>query len=135
MTLLWTLAGIALALGIARYNESNKLFWQLMLAFAVGFTATTICSHTFGNNKEGKTNLTQVCPTQAPMVTSNTTMYSITDVPPTATYTKVTASVPVSQDNTPAKCENGFTQSKVYGKTRDQPQFSLIKPPEHNDSG
>lgn len=129
MTLLWTLAAIALAFGIARYNRSNKLFWQLALAFIGGYAAYVMCTRTSVNEK-GKMNLTQVCPTQVPVVTSSSILYLLADSSLLNVSTKVTASTPVSQVYTPAKREIRPILSEVYGRTRDQPQQTLIKPPE-----
>lgn len=129
MTLLWTLFGIALSLGIARYNKSNKLFWQLVLAFILGYAGTVMYTRTF-HDEEGKMNLTQVYPTQAPVMTSGSTAYLLADDFSLAANGKVTAFAPVSQDNTPALCESSLILSEVFGRTRDQPLQTLIKPPD-----
>lgn len=130
MTLLWTLFGIALALGIARYNQSNKLFWQLVLAFIVGYAGTVMYTRTFNSDEEGKKNLTQVYPTQVSKTTLGSTVYLLANDLSLTAKKKVTASAPVSQDNTPEASEIDLILSKVFGKTRDQPMLTLIKPPE-----
>lgn len=61
MILVYFVLGIILAFVIARYNESNKLFWILLTSFMLGITGGTIwykCT-----NKEVKKNLTMT-PTQ-----------------------------------------------------------------------
>lgn len=131
MTLLWTLLGVAVAAVIARYNKSYKLFWALTLAYLIGYAGTVMCTRAFCSEEEGGTNLTQVYPTQMPVVTSGNTVYLLADELSLATYGKVTASAPVSQVTTPALREIGSTTSEVYGRTRDQPLVkTLIKPPE-----
>ena len=129
MILLWFLLGIALILGIARYNESNKLFWMLLFAYVMGFAGTKMVLQTSNGNEQGNGNLTtQVYSTQAPTVSLSTLVYYITSN--TEATNVVTAQTPVSQGYTPALSETKITLSEVFGRTRDQPTLTLIKPPE-----
>lgn len=129
MILLWFLLGIALILGIARYNESNKLFWTLLFAYVMGFAGTKMVLQTSNGNEQGNGNLTtQVYSTQAPTVSLSTLVYYITSN--TEATNVVTAQAPVSQGYTPALSETKITLSEVFGRTRDQPTLTLIKPPE-----
>ena len=129
MILLWLLLGIALILGIARYNESNKLFWMLLFAYVMGFAGTKMVLQTSNGNEQGNGNLTtQVYSTQAPTVSLSTLVYYITSN--TEATNVVTAQTPVSQGYTPALSETKITLSEVFGRTRDQPTLTLIKPPE-----
>jgi len=125
MILLWFMLGIALAFGIARYNESNRLFWQLLLALVIGFTGTIVYKRTFGK-EQSNVNLTQVCPTQECVNVASVRLFQTTY---NSTPVKVTASNPVSQDYTPELRETHITLSEVYGGARDQPPSKLIKPP------
>lgn len=142
MILLWFVLGILLAFAIARYNESNKLFWQLMLAFVLGYAATVMCTRTFDEEGRSSVNLTQVYPTQVPVIMPNSKIYFLNGMCDVAT-TKVTASEPVSQDITPVLYKIGIVPSEVFGRTRDQPIVTLTQPPEcltkvfstHHDTG
>lgn len=129
MILLWFLLGIALIFGIARYNESNKLFWTLLFAYVMGFAGTKMVLQTVNGNEQGNGNLTQVCSTQAPTTSLSMLSYYVTSDLSKATKV-VTAQVPVGQGFTPAICESNIALSEVFGRTRDQPLLTLIKPPE-----
>lgn len=127
MILLWFVLGILLALAIARYNRSQKLFWQLALSFVLGYALTVMCTRTF--SERSSDNLTQVCPTQVSVVTSGNTLCLLTD-DCNMTSVKVTAFEPVSQVYTPDECEKIAIPSKVFGRTRDQPLLTITQPPE-----
>lgn len=65
MTLLWCIFAIIVAMGISRYNQSNKLFWVLVISFLAGIAGVAV----FGKmSSKGlhvkKDKLVQVCPTQ-----------------------------------------------------------------------
>lgn len=45
------LASIACALGFARYNKSNKLFWILLVSLLMGFTGAKMVASAFGGQK------------------------------------------------------------------------------------
>lgn len=127
MILLWFVLGMLLAFAIARYNKSNKLFWQLALSFVLGYALTVMYTRTF--SERSSDNLTQVCPTQVPVVTSGNTLYLLTDACD-MTSVKVTAFEPVSQVYTPTECEGVAISSEVFGRTRDQPILTITQPPE-----
>ena len=117
MTTLWFLLGVALIFIIARYNESNKLFWILFLSFIMGFAGAKMLLDSTSSDEQSNGNLTQVCPTQVPFDGIATTLFVISA---NLAASKVTDSNPVSQE-TPEQCETDITLSKVFGKTRDQP--------------
>lgn len=128
MIVLWFVLGILIAFGIARYNESNKLFWQLLLAFILGYSVTVMCTRTFGDDKKSDTNAMQVSPTQVHSVVLGNVKYLLEkaiDMQPM----EVTAPTLVSQVYIPARIKN-VTRSEVFGRTRDQPLEALTKPPE-----
>lgn len=62
MILLWCLLGISLAFGIARYNQSNKLFWILFTSFVLGIAGASVYHKITDNQSEAES--AQVCPTQ-----------------------------------------------------------------------
>lgn len=126
MILLWFLAGILFALGIARYNESNKLFWQLSIAFLLGYAVTVMVNRANGSEKSNA-NLTQVYPTQGQIeVQSVPTLFELYNG---STFKSVTGLNPVSQELTPEKCEDSVNSSEISRRTRDQP-VKLLKPPQ-----
>jgi hypothetical protein len=119
MVVLLFILGTILALGFARYNESNKLFWALFLSMTVGFAGATMLTSN-GNNKQDdeKTHM-QVCPMQAPTVAS--------DVPcllaDAALEVNIDESLdPAGQVNAPAQRESKSVYSTIFGSARDQPQ-------------
>ena len=63
MALFWFLLGIAIIFAIARYNESNRLFWVLCLSFVGSYMAASVIQKTMYNT-QNKKNLVQVQPTQ-----------------------------------------------------------------------
>ena len=142
MVLLWFIAGILLALCIARYNENNKLFWRLMLAFTLGYAITVMVNRITSNNEQNNKELVQTYPTQMSSVMFNGINNHLTkNIAPTPT--KVTALESVIQDYASDDYENHIVLSEVYGRTRDQPIFIIEQPPEcltkdistHHDSG
>lgn len=128
MTVLWFIIGIALILCIARYNESNKLFWTLLFSFIMGFAGTKMILGNHHDEQSGD-NLTQ---------TYSTHVYST--MPGTCTYytpsnlfeddNVVTAQHHVGQGLSPVLNKVNATLSGVFGRTRDQPLLTIIKPPE-----
>jgi len=62
MALLWFLLGIVIIFGIAKYNESNKLFWVLLVSFIGSFTIANVVISTTSENKDQTTKV--YCPTQ-----------------------------------------------------------------------
>ena len=50
-SLLMILSSIAVALAFARYNNSNKLFWILLVSLLTGFTGAKMVSSTFTDHK------------------------------------------------------------------------------------
>lgn len=120
MILLWFLLGVVLIFGIARYNESAKLFWTLLLSFIGAFTVTSVILNSNKDENESKTELVQMCPTQAQIcefVINNT---QITDKILFATEV-APATVPVSQDYTFAPKKIPFTSCKDGIRILDKP--------------
>lgn len=65
MTLFMFLAGLAVIIGISRYNEDDNLFWKLFIAFIGSFTAACVVGEMM-DNKQEQNNVTIVekAPTQ-----------------------------------------------------------------------
>lgn len=96
MALFWFICGILLICGIARYNESNKLFWTLLVSFVGTFAAASIVIATCNNDtKNVKAN---VSPTQLYVSTQPSSLYAM-DMTYDTTYDVPTnTSVTVSKD-------------------------------------
>lgn len=61
-SLLMILSSIACALGFARYNKSNKLFWILLVSLLTGFTGCKMVSSAFADHKS-ETSIVKSTPT------------------------------------------------------------------------
>lgn len=127
MILLWFFVGILIIFAIARYNESNKLFWTLLLSYVMGFAGTKMVHDTIYGGKQSNDNHVKACSTQMMSAAFDTATYFITNNK--VDNDVVTALTPVSQ-GMPATHEISAILSEVFGRTRDQPQLTLIKPPE-----
>ena len=71
MALFWFICGILLICCIARYNESDKLFWTLLVSFVGAFTAASVIIAICNNDKHENVNA-NVSPTQLYVNTTNT---------------------------------------------------------------
>lgn len=142
MVLLQFISGIAIIFGIARYNESNKLFWGLLLAFILGFTGAKIVLDAHNSDEQSNDYSVQMYSTQVPVSSVSTAMYYTTREDEDGNV--VTAHNPVGQGITSETYWEDIILSEILRRTRDQPQLNLIKPPElclpkdfsiHHDSG
>ena len=71
MALFWFICGILLICAISRYNESNKLFWTLMVSFVGAFTAASVII-AMCNDEHKENVVANVSPTQLYVNTTNT---------------------------------------------------------------
>lgn len=128
MTLTLFILGLLIILFIARYNESNKLFWQLLVAFVLCFAATKIVYNTFFAEKEqSELSLNQAYPTQGLIATLDTNKCLFTNGSCLATV--VETQNLVSQDYTPEFVERTNTLSDVAGVTQRINIHVLPNPP------
>ena len=125
MTLFLFLLGLAIIIGIARYNESNKLFWALLTCYTLCFAGAKLVIDSMSENKS-KNAFEQVQPTQGLMAASGSFQFLVTDNTSSAT-TKVT-SKPVSKAIVPA-IERSITLSDVSGVTEGLYLHALPNPP------
>ena len=109
MTLFLFIVGIILIALVARYNESNKLFWALLTSYVLSFAGCKLLIDSFGHNESNNTFM-QVQPTQGLAASPGSLVYLLADEDLSAP-TKVT-SEPVSQAIVPAY-ERSFTSSNV----------------------
>lgn len=119
--------GILLILGIARYNESNKLFWTLLTAYVLCFTVVKVVKGAFNEKEQSEQSLNQAYPTQGLDLASDTCMCFLADEP-MKTIVKET-SKPVGQVNTPDYVEELITLSDVSVVTPGQYLHTLPNPP------
>lgn len=73
MSLLSFIVGLIIIFCIGRYNESNKLFWILLISFISSFTITSVAiKATFEKDKKKVEKVSCVSSTQAPASKSGT---------------------------------------------------------------
>ena len=118
MTILWFFIGVAIIFGISRYNESNKLFWQLLLAMLFGFATVKMVKTCSKSSEDGK-NLAQVCSTQVSAKSNSSIDFVFGDA--LVETTAVTELTPVSKIYTPGLREINVILEGIFGRTRDQP--------------
>lgn len=121
MALLWFILGIFIIFLIARYNESNKLFWVLLISFVGAFTVASITLSLARSNTKNKVDLVQMCPTQAPFSTVSY-LLPVTDVSEMVTYVDLQPTVLAGKDYT-------FATNKVFFTTNDVIEM-FDKPPQ-----
>ena len=126
MTLLMFILGILIILGIARYNQSNKLFWTLFVAYTLGFAGTKLVYDNFHEKKQSQQSLNQAYPTQGLLAMDNA-FVCIDDA--IGYTTSKTMSNPVGQVNTPDYIESILTLSDVSGATQGLYLHMLANPP------
>lgn len=123
--------GILIILGIARYNQSNKLFWTLFVAYTLGFAGTKLVYDNFHEKKQSQQSLNQAYPTQGLLAMDNAFVCIDENVSYTTTET---TSNPVSQANTPGYIEDCHTLSYVPGVTQGLYLHILPNPPNNSIS-
>ena len=131
MTLALFIFAVLLALGIARYNESNKLFWTLLTCFILGIACTKVVYDTFSEKEQSEQSLNQAYPTQGLLPTANAFVL-FNNADSYTTDVKAT-SKPVGQAITPDYIEPLFTLSNVSGATQGLTLHILPNPPNKVD--
>ena len=126
MTLLVFILGLLIILGIARYNESNKLFWVLFVSYVLGFAGVKVILDTFSEKKQSEVSLNQAYPIQGLATMDNAFVCEVTNI---CLPTTKTMSNPVGQVSTPDYVENIVTLSDVHGVTHGLYLHNLANPP------
>lgn len=105
MTLLWCILAIVVAILVSRYNQSNKLFWILLVSFLSGIAGAAVFNKMSSEESSNKEKLTQVCPTQGVLLISdyNSLLAGIDVIPAMCLEPAL-----VSQDYIPALSEQFF---------------------------
>ena len=123
MTLLALLAGIAIITLVARYNEDEKLFWKLFVAWTGAFAAGTVALNLADNSteKQNKVVMIEKAPMQA--LESMPTLYA-------SVVTDNSLATLGEKSPKPAGKDMLFNQdssilSKVHRKARGQPQWEM----------
>lgn len=124
-TLFLFVLGLVLITLLARYNESNKLFWVLFTGLMLGITAHVIVND-MSTGKESNATVMSVEPTQALAVAPTSLVYLLVDEP-LLTTVKAT-SKPVSKA-IPMFNESSVTLSDVSGVTKGPYLHILPNPP------
>ena len=122
MTLFWFLAGLAVCIGVSRYNEDEPLFWKLFISFVGAFTAATVVKTAMENENQEKVVVIEkapMSPTQVLPSASCINFYTLADVSKAATKREKSPK-PVSKDSL---FSNNTSSSKVFGSIRGQPQM------------
>lgn len=101
---------------VARYNESNKLFWTLLTPFVVAFAVTKMIQKD-SSPKQDETVTLQVSPTQSAVLTSDAFMYLLAG--DSVSGTKKVTSPSVGKDTIPVENDT-IIPSKATSKIRDQ---------------
>ena len=107
---------------VARYNESNKLFWTLLTPFVVAFAVTKMIQKD-SSPKQDETVTLQVSPTQSPVLTSDAFMYLLAG--DSVSGTKKATSPSVGKDTIPVENDT-IIPSKATSKIRDQSKSSFF---------
>lgn len=78
MILLWCLLAIAVAFGIGRYHQSNKLFWSLFTSFVIGIAGAAVYNKIV-TTEQSEVRSTQVLPTQVTSTTNGNVTIAVED--------------------------------------------------------
>lgn len=107
---------------VARYNESNKLFWTLLTPFIVAFAVTKMIQKD-SSPKQDETVTLQVSPTQSAVLTSDAFKYLLAG--DSVSETKKETSPSVGKDTIPVENDT-IIRSKATSKIRDQSKSSFF---------
>lgn len=123
MILLWCTIAVMIALCFARYNQSNNLFWILLISFLLGITGASVFNKLVENKHQSEIKLTQVCPTQDVQDAVNYISYTNNVF---ETYDTSSKPSLVSKDYTSEQSEQSFTISKWVQLPQTPPPKALL---------
>jgi len=121
------LLGFLIIFGIARYNESNKLFWALFISYILSFAAAKVIIDAFKGEERSEPTLNQASPMQGLDATSDICLCLLADES-LSTDVKVT-SKPAGQVSMPEYIECNITSSNVAEVTQGRYLHILPNPP------
>ena len=117
-------AGMGLITAIARYNESDNLFWKFTVSFLGAIIAAKVAVTVIENKEQNKAVVTSAVPTQA--------HESVSCIPCTLAGTSLVAT---RREKSPKPVSKGFYTStndsilsKVLVSARGQPQVESVLP-------
>ena len=117
MDLIVLAAGLGLITCIARYNESDNLFWKLAIAYIGSFGAAKVVMHVIDKNEQNKSIVINSTPTQVQQSVACID-YTLAAMSLAATR-REKSQKPVSKEHT--VITNDFILSEVHVATRGQP--------------
>lgn len=121
MTLLAFISIIGVITAIARYNESEKLFWSLLVSFVGAYAAVNVAVNLLNDKKEDKVVMIEKAPMQVlesvPLLTG-----VLADTSLSATMREKSPK-PASKDML-FNLDNNIL-SEVHRKARGQPQWCM----------
>ena len=122
MTLFALLATVAAITAIARYNESDKLFWKLLVSFVGAYAAATFVYKMTEDKKQDKVVMIENAPTQ---VLSNVpTLDGLVTGMLFSASKREKSPKPVSKDS--LFSQNNIILSKVHASPRGQPTWRMF---------
>ena len=121
MTLLAFVSIIAAITAIARYNESEKLFWSLLVSFVGAYAAVNVAVNLLNDKKEDKVVMIEKSPMQVqesiPLLTG-----VLADISLSATMREKSPK-PAGKDM--LFNQDNIITSEVHRKARGQPQWYM----------
>lgn len=123
MTLLAILATVAVIVAIARYNENDKLMWQLLIAFGGSYLAATAVHSFMDDKKESdKVVMIEKAPTQ--VLSDVPTLDGLVTGMSFSASKRTMSAKPVSKDSLIS--HNISIISKVHASPRGQPTWRMF---------
>ena len=123
MTLFCLLAGIAAITLIARYNESESLFWKLFICYVGSWAAVNAAVEIINNDKKGgKVVMIEKAPMQ--VLESVPSLNAILADMSLAATTREKSPKPASKELCSFN-QNNVISSEVHRKARGQPQWYM----------
>lgn len=123
MTLLALLSGIAVIIAVSRYNESDNLFWKLLVSFVGAYAAATVAVNVLNNsdNKKDEVVMIEKAPMQA--LESMPTLYMSVVTDNSLATLGEKSPKPAGKDM--LINQSNLILSEVHRKARGQPQWEM----------
>ena len=134
MTFIALLAGLGVITCVARYNNSDSLFWKLAIAWIGTFMAAKVATTVIDSVKQNEVVVTSAVPTQVHESIS-CIPYTLAEISLAATR-REKSQKPVSKESTAGI--NDSILSEVLVSARGQPQiksvFPILRGPDYFDT-
>ena len=122
MTLFALLATVAAITAIARYNESDKLFWKLLVSFVGAYAAATFVYKMTEDKKQDKVVMIENAPTQ--VLSDVPTLNGLVTGMLFSASKREKSPKPVSKDS--LFSQSSIILSKVHASPRGQPTWRMF---------